>query len=119
MYKARLVARGFTQVYGLDYDETHAPVTWLETIRLLLGIAAKKDWEIRQIDVKSAYLYGDLDEEIYMSPPPGYNVPEGHVLRLRKALYSLKQAGRQWYKTLKEKLKTFGLTLSHAQITCI
>ena len=79
-YKAWLVARGFTQVYGLDYNETHAPVTWLETIRLLLGIAAEKDWEIHQIDVKSAYLYGDLDEEIYMSPLPGYNVPKGHVL---------------------------------------
>jgi len=108
-YKARLVARGFSQVHGLDYDETYAPVTRLETIRLLLGVAAEKDWEIRQIDIKSAYLYGDLDEEIYMDAPPGYDVPEGHILHLRKALYSLKQAGRQWYKTLSASLKTFGL----------
>ena len=108
-YKARLVARGFSQVHGLDYDETYAPVTRLETIRLLLGIAAAKDWEIRQIDVKSAYLYGDLDEEIYMDAPPGYEVPEGYVLHLLKALYGLKQAGRQWYKTLSATLKTFGL----------
>ena len=63
-YKAWLVARGFTQVYGLDYNETHAPVTWLKTIQLLLGITAEKDWEIHQIDVKSAHLYDDLDEEI-------------------------------------------------------
>lgn len=108
-YKARLVARGFTQVYSLDYDETYAPVTRLETIRLLLGIACEKNWEIRQIDVKSAYLYGDLDEEIYMIPPPGYEVPNGHVLHLRKALYGLKQAGRQWYKTLRDELKKYGL----------
>ena len=81
-YKARVVARGFNQIEGLDFDETYAPVTRLETIRLLLAIAVEKDWEIRQVDVKTAYLYGDLDEEIYMQPPPGYGVPEGHVLRL-------------------------------------
>lgn len=108
-YKARLVARGFTQVFGMDYNETYAPVTRLETIRLLMALAVEKDWEIRQIDVKTAYLNGELDEEIYMEPPPGYDVPEGHVLRLLKALYGLKQAGRQWYKKLKDTMKKFGL----------
>ena len=88
-YKARLVARGFSQVHGLDYDETYAPVTRLETIRLLLAIANLKDWEIKQFDVKTAYLYSELDEEIYMEPPPGYDVPEDYVLLLIKALYGL------------------------------
>ena len=108
-YKARLVARRFTQVYGLDYDETYAPVTRLETIRLLFTIAVEKDWEVRQIDVKTAYLYGELDEEIFMEPPEGYEVPEGHVLKLQKALYGLKQAGRQWYKKLRSVMGEFGL----------
>ena len=108
-FKARLVARGFTQVYGTDYLDTYAPVTRLETIRLLFALAAEKDWEIRQIDVKTAYLNGKLDEEIFMEPPEGYPVPEGHVLLLKKALYGLKQAGRQWFKCLRTAVSKFGL----------
>jgi len=92
-YKARLVAKGYSQVYGLDFDETYAPITRLETICLLLGLAVVKDWEVKQFDVKTAYLYGDLKEEIYMDPPPGYDIPEGFVLLLIKALYGLRQAG--------------------------
>jgi hypothetical protein len=109
-YKARLVARGFTQVYGQDYQETFAPVTRLETLRLLLAYAVQEDWEVRQIDVKTAYLYGDLDEEIFMEAPEGYDIPAGHCLLLKKALYGLKQAGRQWYLKLKETMAEFGLT---------
>lgn len=109
-YKARLVAKGYTQVNGLDFNETYAPVTRLETIRLLFGLAVEKDWEIRQIDVKTAYLNGDLDEEIYMEPPEGLNIPDGMVLRLRKAIYGLKQAGRQWYLKLKSVLVEMGFT---------
>lgn len=108
-FKARLVARGFTQVFGTDYLDTYAPVTRLETIRLLFALAVENDWEIRQIDVKTAYLNGDLDEEIFMEPPKGYNIPEGHVLRLKKALYGLKQAGRQWYKRLRDAVAKFDL----------
>ena len=100
---------GFTQVYGQDYQETFAPVTRLETLRLLLAYAVQEDWEVRQIDVKTAYLYGDLDEEIFMEAPDGYNVPTGHCLLLRKALYGLKQAGRQWYLKLKGAMAEFGL----------
>ena len=62
-------------------------------IHLIFGIAVEKDWEIRQVDIKSVYLYGDLDKEIFIEPPPGYTVPTGSVLRLKKALYGLKQAG--------------------------
>ena len=100
-HKARLIAHGFMQVQGLDYEETFAPVTGLETICLLFAIAVSKDWKIHQVDVKTTYLYGDLDEEIYMDPPFGYPVPEGHTLHLKKALYGLKQAGSQWYQKLK------------------
>ena len=108
-YKARLVAKGYSQVDGLDYNETFAPVTRLETIRLLFALAVKKDWEIRQIDVKTTYLYGDLDKEIFMEIPEGLPNPKGEVFRLKKALYGLKQAGRQWYLKLKSVLSTFGL----------
>ena len=108
-YKARLVARGFTQVYGVDYSETYAPVTRLESLRLMLAMAVENNWEARQIDVKTAYLYGELDEEVYMEPPEGFVLGDDEVLRLRKAIYGLKQAGRQWYLQLKEKLAKFGL----------
>ena len=77
---------------------------------MLLGIAVQKDWEIRQVDVKTAYLYGDLDEDIYMEPPEGYELEKGWVWHLKKAVYGLKQAGRQWYKKLKEVLTEFSMT---------
>ena len=77
----------------MDFSDTFAPVTRLETIRLMLAIAVQCDWEIRQIDVKTAYLHGELDEEIFMEPPEGFPAPNGHVYRLKKALYGLKQAG--------------------------
>ena len=70
-YKARLVARGFTQVFGVDYSETYTPVTRLESLRLMLAMAVENDWEARQIDIKTAYLYGELEEEVYMEPPEG------------------------------------------------
>jgi len=108
-YKARLVARGFSQTYGVDYKEMFAPVTRLETLRMIFVLAVEKDWEIRQVNVKNAYLYGDLDEEIYMEVPEGMDIPEGKVFYLIKALYGLKQAGRAWYHKLKSVLTEFGL----------
>ena len=106
-FKARLVVQGYTQVEGVDYyaDDTRAPVARLSTIRAILAYAAKHDWEVHQIDVKSAYLYGTLDDDevIYARPPAGYTLPgikPGQVIRLRKALYGLKQAGRRWYQVL-------------------
>jgi hypothetical protein len=109
-YKARLVARGFTQTRGVDYNETFAPVTRLDTLRLLAATAAQREWEFRQIDIKTAYLYGELEEEVYMAVPEGLQgIPEGHVLLLIKALYGLKQAGCQWYFRLFEVMTEFGM----------
>ena len=108
-YKAQLVAQGFSQVPGLDFTETYTPITRLETIRLLMCIANEVKWEIRQVDVKTAYLHRELDEEIYVAAPEGLNVPEGHALCLWKALYGLKQAAKQWHKKLSSVLAEFGL----------
>ncbi|KAL7284965.1 hypothetical protein ACG7TL_000054 [Trametes sanguinea] len=110
-YKARLVAQGFTQVPGLDYNETFAPVAKLSSIRMLLALAARYDWELEQMDVKSAYLNGKLDEEIFMRQPPGSAASgqEHLVCRLKKTLYGLKQAGRGWYKTLSDAMADMGL----------
>jgi hypothetical protein len=96
-YKACLVARGFQQTQGLDYDETFAPVAHMTTVRTSIAVAASSSWTISQMDVKNAFLNGDLHEEVYMHPPPGVDTPSGHVSRLRRALYGLKQASRAWF----------------------
>jgi hypothetical protein len=96
-YKARLVARGFQQTQRLDYDEAFAPVAHMTTVRTLIAVAASSSWTISQMDVKNAFLNGDLHEEVYMHPLLGVNTPLGHVCRLRRALYGLKQAPRAWF----------------------
>lgn len=105
-YKARLVAQGFSQVPGVDYFDTFAPVAKLASIRVVLAMSAQYDLELHQVDVKGAYLNGQLtdDEVIYMRQPPGYAVPgmESKVCRLLKTLYGLKQSGRRWYQRLVE-----------------
>ncbi|KAJ8463851.1 hypothetical protein ONZ45_g17438 [Pleurotus djamor] len=95
-HKARLVARGFTQIPGIDYSETFAPVMRLETLRILLALAAKCNLKAHVVDVKGAYLNAKLKEDIYMMQPPGYKDGTGKVCKLNLSLYGLKQAGREW-----------------------
>ena len=109
-YKARVVAKGYTQVEGLDYDETFAPVVKYPTIRALLALAAALNLEMRQLDVKTAFLHGDLKEEIYMSCPPGFEAIADKVLHLLKSIYGLKQASREWYQKLKKEFESMGFT---------
>ena len=113
-YKARLVAKGFSQREGIDYNETFAPVSTHATLRSFLSISAEQDLEIRQVDIKTAFLYGDLEEEVYMQHPPGYPGPPGTACRLCHSLYGLKQANRQWHLKLKEKLLAKGFLPSQA-----
>ena len=100
--KARLVAKGYNQEEGIDYDETYAPVARLEAIRLLLAYACSLDFQLYQMDVKSAFLNGYIQEEVYVDQPPGFEDIENpsHVYKLQKALYGLKQAPRAWYDIL-------------------
>ena len=109
-YKARLVAKGFMQKLGVDYFETYSPVASLDTIRLIACEAFLNDMTIDQLDIKTAYLYGSLDEEIYMRQPKGFKVKgkEDLVCLLMKGIYGLKQAGRNWHKTLIDFLSKLG-----------
>lgn len=98
-FKARLVAKGYKQKPGIDYFEVFAPVSRLDTVRMIISIAAQNNWKLHQMDVKSAFLNGFLEEEIYVEQPTGYvrKREENKVYKLKKALYGLKQAPRAWY----------------------
>jgi hypothetical protein len=106
-HKARLVARGFMQQEGIDFDEVFAAVARMESVRLLLTLAAQEGWRVHHMDVKSAFLNGDLKEEIYVHQPAGFVIAGqgGKVLRLRKALYGLRQAPWAWNSKLDDTLK--------------
>ncbi|GJS99151.1 ribonuclease H-like domain, reverse transcriptase, RNA-dependent DNA polymerase [Tanacetum coccineum] len=107
-HKARLVAKGYIQEHGIDFEEVFAPVARMETIRLLLAIAANNKWEVHHLDVKSAFLHGDLKEEVYVTQPEGFikRQDQGKVYRLIKALYGLRQAPRAWNIKLDNTLKS-------------
>lgn len=109
-YKARLVAKGYAQEQGVDYDEVYAPVTRLETVRLLLALSAKKNWGVHHLDVKTAFLNGDIKEDVYVAQPEGFEKTgkEGFVYKLKKALYGLRQAPRAWYAKLSSYLEKLG-----------
>ncbi|KMQ85887.1 retrovirus-related pol polyprotein from transposon tnt 1-94, partial [Lasius niger] len=112
-YKARLVVRGFSQRPGIDYNETYAPVIRYESIRFLFSLAAKEDFEIAQFDIKTAFLNGELDEEIFMQLPTRVT-DAGNVVKLQKSLYGLKQSPRQWNKRFHQFLCKFNFISSEA-----
>ncbi|GJU46191.1 retrotransposon protein, putative, ty1-copia subclass [Tanacetum coccineum] len=111
-YKARLVAKCFTQTYGVNYEETFSPVSDIKAIRILIAIAAYYDYEIWQIDVKTAFLNGHLNEDVYMVQPEGFMNPKHprRVCKLQRSIYGLKQASRSWNKRFDEEIKKYGFT---------
>ncbi|KAM0043888.1 putative RNA-directed DNA polymerase [Helianthus debilis subsp. tardiflorus] len=113
-YKARLVVKGYAQKRGVDYNEVFAPVARWDTIRSFLAMAAQKDWSVFQMDVKSAFLHGELKEIVYVNQPQGFIKPgeEAKVYRLRKALYGLKQAPRAWFNRIENYFKREGFKKS-------
>lgn len=118
-HKARLVVKGYSQVAGIDFGDTFAPVARHDTIKLLLSIAAQRNWKIHHLDVKSAFLNGELEEEIYVRQPQGFEVAgeEERVYRLYKALYGLKQAPRAWYAKIDAHLLNHNFRRSSSEST--
>ena len=111
-FKARLVARGFSQIHGVDYGETFASTVRTDSIRLLLALAAINDWEIHQINISNAFTNSELKEQIFMKPPPGLKIPSGSALLLRRSLYGLKQGARDWNEDCVATLFTLGFRQS-------
>lgn len=109
-YKARLVAQGCRQILGIDVDEVFAPTSSFGARRVLLAKAAQENLEVHQVDIKTAFLNGELEEEVYVTQPPGFENGGPQVCRLKKALYGLKQAPRAWYQTLDGVLEKYGFS---------
>jgi hypothetical protein len=113
-YKARFVARGFSQVEGVDYDETFAPVSRYTSIRTIIALVASMGWKLHQMDVKTTFLNGEIEEEVYIEQPEGFVTrnEKSHVCRLKKSLYGLKQAPRAWYEKMDGFLMSLGFNKS-------
>ena len=111
-FKARLVAKGFTQREGIDYTETFSPVSSKDSFRIIMVLVSHYDLELYQMDVKTAFLNGDLHENVYMAQPEGFAVEgkEHMGCKLKKSLYGLKQASRQWYIKFDEVIRNFGFS---------
>jgi Reverse transcriptase (RNA-dependent DNA polymerase). len=109
-FKARLVAKGFTQREGIDYNETFSPVSTKDSFRIIMAVVAHYDLELHQMDVKTAFLNGDLYEDVYMAQPEGFVMKgkEHMGCHLKKSIYGLKQASRQWYLKFDQIIRQFG-----------
>ena len=116
-HKERMVIRGFTQQPNIEFNETFAPVTHMDTIRTVLAIAAQNKWHVYQMDVKSTFLNGYLEEEVYVEQPQVYEVPvqENKVYRMKQELYGLKQAPRAWYSQIDSYLTENGFHRSESE----
>ncbi|KAL9253357.1 Retrovirus-related Pol polyprotein from transposon RE1-like protein [Drosera capensis] len=113
--KARLMTRGFTQQYDIDYEETFSPIAKLNILRVLISLVAHRSWPLYQLDIKNTFLYCDLAETVYMFQPPGYETAgENHVCRLRKSLYGLKQSPRAWFEKFNKVVQDIGFFRSSA-----
>ena len=112
--KARFVARGFSQKEGIDYDETFAPVARYNSIRVIISLVSVLGWKLHQMDVKTTFLNGKIEEEVYIEQPEGFELhgKESHVCKLKKALYGLKQAPRAWYAKIDNYLQSLGFSKS-------
>jgi hypothetical protein len=119
--KARLVCKGYAQVEGQDFDETFAPVVRLEAIRMFLAYSYHKNFKVYQMDVKSAFLNGDLEEEVYMEQPEGFSLTDNpnYVCKLKKALYGLKQAPRSCDQNLGDQVSYATTNFHHTCLSCI
>jgi Reverse transcriptase (RNA-dependent DNA polymerase) len=115
-YKARLVVKNYTQTYGIDYQETFAPVAKMNTVRILFSLAVNQNWTLYQLDVKNAFLQRVLEEEVYMLIPPGHKEENNSnfVCKLKKSIYGLKQSPRAWYEKLSSYLISCGFITSKA-----
>lgn len=113
-FKARLVARGFSQIWGIDFDDTFAPTVRHDTIRTFMAVICLEDWELHQVDVNNAFTESILKEDIYMQAPQGVHVHRGEVLHLLKSLYGLKQAAKDWHHLCKTELIKMGFSQSDA-----
>jgi Reverse transcriptase (RNA-dependent DNA polymerase) len=113
-HKARLVANGFNQVCGIDFEKTYSPVVRPTTIRVTLSLALNLNWTLRQLDVSNAFLNGDLNEQVFMQQPQGFTDPTNpdFVCLLHKSLYGLRQAPRAWFEKLSSTLLSFGFSAS-------
>ena len=119
-FKARLVTKGYTQTEWINYTETFAPVAKINTVRVLLSLAANLDWPLQQFDVKNAFRHGESFEEVYMDLPPRCMIPEEHcrkVCRLKKSLYGLKQSPRAWFGRFTKSMRAFGYHQSNSDHT--
>ena len=117
-FKGRCVVQGFRQQYGIDYISSSSPVGKLTTLRVLVAEAARRGMDIQFLDIRSAYLTADMDIECFMEPPPGFDAPNGHVMRLDKALYGTKQGARLFHQKFRKDLIKWGFKASSADPCC-